>query len=313
MTGIHARIVAERKEHRADGRHERLVIAAGQIGPSDRAGKERVADEQIFSGLSFLANLQTHAARAVTRRVIGTRFAVAERDRLPLGVEAVDPRQALDAQSEHRALLRGGLVEKEIVAMQVHGHVERTLRCGDAGHMIDMRVGQKNVPDVERLLLDERQQPVHFVSRIDQNGLACRGTRDDEAVLEEGTDRLRFNYDHFVILAILDDLLFTSKIKTAAGQLRVPVKFARSSEGALTEMRSAAPSLVILDLNSQRTDPLGTVAKMKADPLLAAVPTIGFVSHVQTDTIEAARQAGVDEVLARSAFTMRLGDILTRA
>jgi hypothetical protein len=33
---------------------------------------------------------------------------------------------------------------------------------------------------------------------------------------------------------------------------------------------------------------------------------------VQVDVINAARQAGVDEVLARSAFTERLGEILAR-
>src|SRR5213593_3096855 len=106
-----------------------------------------------------------------------------------------------------------------------------------------------------------------------------------------------------MILAVLDDLLFTSKIKTAASQLGVAVAFARSSDAALAEMRKSQPSLVILDLNSPRTDPLGTVGAMKADPALASIPTIGFASHVQTDVINAARLAGVGEVLARSAFT----------
>ena len=115
-----------------------------------------------------------------------------------------------------------------------------------------------------------------------------------------------------MILAVLDDLLFTSKIKTAASQLGVAVAFARSSDAALAEMRKSPPSLVILDLNSPRTDPLGTVGAMKADPALASIPTIGFASHVQTDVIDAARLAGVGEVLARSAFTRQLGEILTR-
>jgi PleD family two-component response regulator len=113
-----------------------------------------------------------------------------------------------------------------------------------------------------------------------------------------------------MILAVLDDLMFTSKIRTAAAQLGVAVTFARSAEAALAEMRKSAPSLVIFDLNSLRTDPLGTVAAMKQDAVLAAIPTVGFVSHVQTDVIDAARRAGVGEVLARSAFTQRLGDIL---
>jgi len=106
--------------------------------------------------------------------------------------------------------------------------------------------------------------------------------------------------------------MFTSKIRTAASQLGVAVTIARSADTALAEMRKNAPSLVIFDLNSARTDPPGTVAAMKRDADLALIPTMGFVSHVQSDLIDAARQAGVDEVLARSAFTMRLAEILGR-
>jgi CheY-like chemotaxis protein len=115
-----------------------------------------------------------------------------------------------------------------------------------------------------------------------------------------------------MILAVLDDLMFTSKIKTTAGQLGVTVTFARSADAALAEMRKAAPALVILDLNNARADPLGIVAAMTADPELASIPTVGYVSHVQTDLIAAARQAGVGEVMARSAFTQQLAEILTR-
>ena len=60
-----------------------------------------------------------------------------------------------------------------------------------------------------------------------------------------------------MILAILDDLMFTSKIKTAASHLGVPVTFARIVRTRrLPEMRKSAPTLVIFDLNNQRTDPL---------------------------------------------------------
>ena len=115
-----------------------------------------------------------------------------------------------------------------------------------------------------------------------------------------------------MILAVLDDLMFTSKIKTAAGQLGVAVTFARSAESARTAMEQHMPALVIFDLNNTRVDPLGIVRAMKANPTLASVPTVGFVSHVQTDLINAAREAGVNEVMARSAFTQQLGDILKR-
>jgi CheY-like chemotaxis protein len=116
-----------------------------------------------------------------------------------------------------------------------------------------------------------------------------------------------------MVLAIVDDLMFSSKIKTTAGQLGVAVAFARSSAAALAAMREHPPALVILDLNNPRTDPLGTVAAMKGDPATASIRTVGYASHVQTDVIDAARQAGVDEVMARSAFTLRLAEILTSA
>ena len=115
-----------------------------------------------------------------------------------------------------------------------------------------------------------------------------------------------------MIIAVLDDLMFTSKIKTTAAQLGATVVFARSADGALAEMRKAAPALVILDLNNPRTNPLGIVASMHADPALQSIPTLGYVSHVQTDVIDAARAAGVREVLARSAFAAQLPDILQR-
>ena len=115
-----------------------------------------------------------------------------------------------------------------------------------------------------------------------------------------------------MMLAVLDDLMFTSKIKTAARQLGASVSFARSAPDALGQIRASAPSLVVLDLNCERADPLGLVTSMKQDPMLASIPTLGYVSHVHTQVIDAARQAGVDEILARSAFTERLTEILRR-
>jgi CheY-like chemotaxis protein len=115
-----------------------------------------------------------------------------------------------------------------------------------------------------------------------------------------------------MVLALVDDLMFSSKLKSAASQLGVSVEFVRSSAAALERMRAARPSLLILDLNNPRTDPLGTVAAMRADPKLADVPTIGYVSHVDTALVQAAREAGVSEVMARGAFAAGLSQILTR-
>jgi PleD family two-component response regulator len=114
-----------------------------------------------------------------------------------------------------------------------------------------------------------------------------------------------------MILCVLDDLLFSVKISTAAKSLGADVYFERTPGMAAARAREKQPSLVIFDLNSARLNPLGVVAELKADASTRGIRTLGFVSHVHTDIIEAARQAGIDEVLARSAFTQRLGEILS--
>jgi PleD family two-component response regulator len=115
-----------------------------------------------------------------------------------------------------------------------------------------------------------------------------------------------------VILAILDDMLFTSKIRAAARQPGLTLMIARSKEAALADMRTHMPTLVVLDLNNPRTDPIGIVTAMQADAALRSIPTVGYVSHVDTVTIDAARRAGVGEVMPRSAFSAKLPEILAR-
>ena len=113
-----------------------------------------------------------------------------------------------------------------------------------------------------------------------------------------------------MVFCVVDDLFFSIKIKTAAQYAGAEVYFERSPDKVLESLREKQPALVILDLDSAKMRPMEALAAMKADPALKNVPTIGFVSHVHADTIAAARQAGVDQVLARSAFVARLGEIL---
>jgi DNA-binding NarL/FixJ family response regulator len=116
-----------------------------------------------------------------------------------------------------------------------------------------------------------------------------------------------------MIVCAIDDLLFSIKIKDAAKHLGVELYFERSADRIVDTVRDKQPSLVVFDLNSARMAPMDAITAIKADPALASVRTLGYVSHVDAATIAAARQAGVDEVLARSAFAARLGEILTTA
>jgi CheY-like chemotaxis protein len=128
------------------------------------------------------------------------------------------------------------------------------------------------------------------------------------------------------ILAAVNDLFFAAKISAAAKRVGVPVEFVRSeqqvlekallqkteslSESSPVSSSESLPTMLLLDLNDARLDPVALVAKLKADPLRKDVRVIGFLSHVQTDLIRAADQAGCDLVLPRSVFSQQLDDLL---
>jgi CheY-like chemotaxis protein len=115
-----------------------------------------------------------------------------------------------------------------------------------------------------------------------------------------------------VVLVAVDDLLFGSKIRSAAAAAGTEVVFARTAGEAIAHARASRPALAIFDLHSERIGALETIRALKADPDLASIHTLGFASHVRGDVVAAAREAGADEVMARSAFVEQLGEILRR-
>lgn len=112
------------------------------------------------------------------------------------------------------------------------------------------------------------------------------------------------------VLAAVEDLLFKSKISETASQLGIEASFPRSPRKLVEAVRESPPDLLVLDLNSARFEPLDLLRTIRSDDATREVPTIGFLSHVQKDLAVAAREAGCDRVVARSAFTRDLPKIL---
>jgi len=112
------------------------------------------------------------------------------------------------------------------------------------------------------------------------------------------------------VLAAVEDLLFRSKISETASQLGIEASFPRNPRKLLEAVRDSPPDLLVLDLNSARFDPLVLLQTVRSETAKESVKTIGFLSHVQKDLAVAAREAGCDRVVARSAFTKNLPEIL---
>jgi len=115
-----------------------------------------------------------------------------------------------------------------------------------------------------------------------------------------------------MILVVVDDLLFRSKISTTAKATGVQTKVATTAEAALECIKNDQPSLVLFDLDSTRTRPFDVLRELAGDPALRDVPTLGFVSHVHADLVQQARALGIGTVMARSAFAASLPEILLR-
>ena len=113
------------------------------------------------------------------------------------------------------------------------------------------------------------------------------------------------------VIAAVDDLFFASKIRGTAEQLGVDARFARSVDAVIEAAREHRPALIIADLHSKSCAPIELARRLRADEELRAIPLLGFFSHTQTDLRRAAEEAGYDQVLARSAFTLKLADLLS--
>ena len=111
------------------------------------------------------------------------------------------------------------------------------------------------------------------------------------------------------VVILVDDMFFAAKINGAAAESGRTIERVKTDE-QLEALAANPPALVIIDLNSDRLDPLEAIRFLKSREELTAVPIVSFVSHVQTDLIRAAQAAGCDYVLPRSAFTQRLHQIV---
>ena len=112
------------------------------------------------------------------------------------------------------------------------------------------------------------------------------------------------------IMAAVEDLLFRSKIGETADQLGIEASFPRNPRKLVEALQDSPPDLLILDLNSARFEPLKLLQSVRSEESTKDVATVGFLSHVQKDLAVAAKEAGCDRVMARSAFTRDLPKVL---
>ncbi len=120
------------------------------------------------------------------------------------------------------------------------------------------------------------------------------------------------------LLIVCTDLIFSTKITGTAKALGRAFMVARTLP-RLQELLAAAADpavadgapLLIVDLNASGIDPIEAIKIAKAQAVSPRV--IAFLSHVQVELAAAAKAAGADQVLPRSAFTAQLPTLIAGA
>jgi CheY-like chemotaxis protein len=114
------------------------------------------------------------------------------------------------------------------------------------------------------------------------------------------------------ILVLLDNLFFAAKINGAAARTGTEIRYARTAREALELASAEKPSMMIVDLDAAGCSPLTVIAEIRKNEGLNGISILGFVSHVNQELQEKAREAGCDRVLARSAFARDLVTLLDK-
>ena len=99
------------------------------------------------------------------------------------------------------------------------------------------------------------------------------------------------------MVALVPDLMDRSRVEIAGRDAGIPVLFV-AHPADLIEAVTRGARLVVIDLAHDGV--------LDILPRLRAAHTVGFASHVDKGLLDAARQAGCDEVLPRSAVFRRL-------
>ena len=104
------------------------------------------------------------------------------------------------------------------------------------------------------------------------------------------------------LVILIRDLILGSRVVAAAKNAGVTFNHVRDP----AKLAGAAGRRLILDLNQEGAIAAAGVWKAAGEGRLA----VGFVSHVDAQTANAARDAGIDKVMARSRFVEVLPALL---
>lgn len=104
------------------------------------------------------------------------------------------------------------------------------------------------------------------------------------------------------ILLIEDDKFFQTFYSLKLNEAGFEVESAKDGEEGLFKMRSAKPSLILLDLIMPTKDGFQVLDEKSKDPTISSIPVIVFSTLGQEQDVEKAKSLGATDYVNKTFF-----------
>lgn len=167
------------------------VIAPGQIGAANTAGKYRIAGDHHLQR----REVQADGALRMARRVNDLGWILREADGEPLGERFVRRRSFGGVHAQPRCLNCHHLQQRQIALVEENRRASEAFELQRAAHMIDVSMRDENLCELEAEVDKATMNPRHVIPRINDDGFAGFFIAQDRAVARQRTHGRSFK-DH---------------------------------------------------------------------------------------------------------------------
>jgi hypothetical protein len=185
------------RQHRVVQRVQDLLHrAAGQVGAADGAGEQSVpGDERLFG-----REVEADAAFGVAGSMEDGAGQRPGDHRLSGSDATVNLNFTGRAHAEPRGLLVEQFQQSVIILVEQDGRARGRAKLHGSADVVDMRVGDDDLLDLQIVFADERQDVFDVIARVDDHRFVRGFVADQGAITLQGANREDF-VDHLSIVA----------------------------------------------------------------------------------------------------------------
>lgn len=195
MAGQNPGFVSQGEQAGLDRLDDLAIVTAGQVGAANAAGEEGITGHEQLKR----SEMKADGALRVSRRVQHLGWELREADELAFGQGIVRRRCFRCSDAQPCSLHLHHFEQREIPFVQKDGSSGETLEYECAAHVVNVRVGNQDLLELEAEFGEAVMNSAHFVAGVDDDGFMRFFVAEDGAVAGQRANRERLQ-DHALIV-----------------------------------------------------------------------------------------------------------------